>query len=229
VSEVTQTVPSVDSLNLYDASTALVKDTTSFGATSPIAGERLRLEFAPTFGDLRLNSVTLDARRYLMPVRPITFAGRVVHLGRYGSDSEDTRLQPLFLGYSTLVRGYDINSFTAAECHANATSSCPEFDRLVGSRMVIFNGEVRAPLVGLFRHRLDYGALPIEVFGFVDSGATWTKDISLGSNGHNFVTSVGAGTRVNVLGFLIAEFNLVKALDRPQKGLQFVFNLRPGF
>jgi hypothetical protein len=159
----------------------------------------------------------------------VTFAGRLVHFGRYGAGSEDSRLQPLYLGYSTLVRGYDINSFTADECHPNATSSCPEFDRLLGSRMMIFNGEVRAPLVGLFRHRLDYGALPVEVFGFFDSGATWTKDISLGSGGHNFVSSVGAGTRVNVLGFLIAEFNLVKALDRPQRGLQFVFNLRPGF
>src|SRR4029079_18387832 len=142
-----------------------------------------------------------------MPVGRPVLAALWVHLGRYGAGSEDPRMQPLFLGYSTLVRGYDINSFTADECHATATSSCPEFDRLVGSRMLIFNGEVRAPLLGLFRRRLDYGALPVEVLGFFDSGATWTKDISLGSGGHNFVSSAGAGARVNVLGFLIAEFN----------------------
>jgi hypothetical protein len=34
---------------------------------------------------------------------------------------------------------------------------------------------------------------------------------------------------VNVFGFLIAEFNMVKAIDRPQKGWQYVFNFRPSF
>ncbi len=34
-----------------------------------------------------------------------------MHYGRYGSDAEDPRLIPLFLGYPEFVRGYGIDSF----------------------------------------------------------------------------------------------------------------------
>ena len=33
-----------------------------------------------------------DYRRYVMPVRPLTFAFRGLHYGRYGSGGEDSRL-----------------------------------------------------------------------------------------------------------------------------------------
>jgi hypothetical protein len=32
-----------------------------------------------------------------------------------------------------------------------------------------------------------------------------------------------------MFGFAIGEFNAVRALDRPSKAWQFVFNFRPGF
>ena len=51
-----------------------------------------------------------------MPVRRFTFATRLVHYGRYASDGEDIRLQPLFLGQPGLVRGYSYGSFDASEC-----------------------------------------------------------------------------------------------------------------
>ena len=54
-----------ESLQLFDASVAFVRDTSVFGATSPIKGERLRVEYSPTYGDLKLNNVTLDYRQYL--------------------------------------------------------------------------------------------------------------------------------------------------------------------
>ena len=154
--------PMQDLLGL-DASTALVRDTAVYGATSPIKGSRTRLEFSPTFGDLRLNDVTLDYRHYVMPFRPITFAGRAIHDGRYGSSAEDERLAPLFLGYPGLVRGYDVNTFNASDCTFTATGACPEYDRLLGTRILVFNGEVRAPLAGLFNRNLDYGPIPVEV------------------------------------------------------------------
>jgi hypothetical protein len=111
-------------------------------------GERERIEVSPTFGTLNMTEITADVRRYIMPVRPITLAGRALHIGRYGGDSEDPRLPLMYLGYPSLVRGYDITNFTALDCTITATSSCPEFDHLVGSRMLVFNGEVRAPLMG---------------------------------------------------------------------------------
>ena len=227
----TEQLPAPASLHVAQVGAALVRDTSVFGGTSPILGERFRLAAEPNFGDLQMVNVTADFRRYAMPFRPVTFAGRLLHMGRYGGSAEDQRLVPLYLGYPTLVRGYDVNSFTPNDCTPNALSTCPQFDRLVGSRLLVLNGEVRAPLAGLFTGRLDYGPLPVEVFGFVDSGVAWTateKPVFTGG-GRPWLTSVGAGARVNAFGFLVAEFNLVRPLDRLQQGWTFVFNLQPGF
>jgi Tol biopolymer transport system component len=229
--DTTQQLPAPDSLRLAELGAAIVGDTSVFGGTSPILGHRFRVEASPTFGDLRMMNVTADLRKYVMPVRPITLAGRLLHFGRYGGSGEDQRLLPLFLGYSTLVRGYDVNSFSTGDCTPNATSSCPEFDRLVGSRILVANGEVRAPLAGLFTGRLDYGPLPVELFGFADAGMAWTQadKPSFAGGTRDWVTSVGGGARVNVLGYLVAEFSMARPLQRAQPGWVFVFNLQPGF
>jgi hypothetical protein len=227
----TQDLGAAAPLTLQQFSAALVRDTATAGPISPLMGQRLRLEVAPMFGDLRMTNMTADLRHYVMPLRPITFAGRAFHYGRYGSGSEDERLQPLYLGYPTLVRGYDVNSFEADDCVANATSSCPQFDRLVGSRVFVLNGEVRAPLASLWTGKLDYGPLPVELFGFVDSGVAWGRGerIPLSNAAHKWVSSGGAGARVNVFGYLIAEFAMAKPFNRPARGWMFVFNLLPGF
>lgn len=218
-------------LALADASAALVGDRTAFGAVGPVLGQRYRFEVAPTFGDLRMTAVTLDLRRYFMPWRPVTIAMRGLHAGRYGSGGEDERLFPLSIGYSTLVRGYDAYSFDASECTFASNSSCPEFDRLQGSRIAVFNGEVRIPVGGLFTGNLDYGPIPTEVFGFYDAGVAWTRDErpTLGNGTRSWVSSAGLGARVNVFGYMIAEFNLARPIDRPSQGWMFVFNMRPSF
>ena len=63
-----------DSRSLGTSSAAYVYDTTSFGATSPVQGQRYRFEVSPTFGSLRLPDVLADYRRYFMPVPFYTFA-----------------------------------------------------------------------------------------------------------------------------------------------------------
>ena len=210
---------------------AFVRDSTVFGATSPILGERFRFEVSPTFGDLNMTNLTADYRHYVMPVQPITLAARVMHFGRYGAGGEDSRLSPLYLGYPTLVRGYDANSFEPGDCSVTLDGSCPEFDRLIGSRILVINTEVRAPLVGLFTGKLTYGVVPVELFGFFDAGVAWTKDVDPSFSGGNrdWVSSTGAGVRINALGYLIAEFNAIHPLNREGKGWMFGFNLRPGF
>jgi Tol biopolymer transport system component len=220
-----------ESLRFGQFSAALVNDTSIFGATSPIRGTRGRLEVSPTVGDLTMTDVRADYRRYVMPVRPVTFAGRVLHIGRYGRDAGDGRLTPLFLGYSTLVRGYDVGTFRASECNPTPQSDCPEFDRLVGTRILVTNLEARIPAAGLFNGRIDYGPLPIELFGFFDGGVAWTAQDEPRFTGgtRDFVSSAGFGARVNLLGFLITEFNMARPLNRPGRGWIFVFNLRPGF
>lgn len=229
--EDTEHLDGFPSLYLANVGAALVRDRAAFGAVSPVLGQRFRFEVAPTFGDLSMTTTTLDFRQYAMPFRPVTFAGRAMHVGRYGSGSEDSRLYPLFLGYSTLVRGYDPNSFEPDECSVTGNGSCPEFDRLLGSRMFLFNGEIRVPAAGLFNGELDYGPIPTELFAFVDAGVAWTSTDKpkFAGGTRPWATSVGVGARVNAFGYLIAEFNLARALDRPRQGWAFVFNLRPGF
>ena len=228
--EVTK-LPSLDALNLADVGAALVRDTSLFGATSPIRGQRARLEVSPTFGDLRMTNVSIDFRQYAMPKQPVTFAMRFLHAGRYGESAEDERLTPLFLGYPTLVRGYDVNSFRASECSITPDGSCPEFDRLLGSRVAVFNGEIRIPAGGLFTGRLDYGPVPVELIAFFDAGVAWNRGQrpSFANGTRDWVTSAGFGARVNLLGFAIGEFNIARPLNRAGRGWMFVFNLRPGF
>jgi hypothetical protein len=227
-----QKLDAPSSINFADVSAALVYDSAVFGPTSPILGRRYRFEVSPSFGGLRYTGVLADVRQYVMPVRPITLAGRVLHYGRYGSGGEDNRITPLFIGYPNLVRGYDVNSFSASEC-GNDPNTCPVFDQLVGSRVGVANLELRIPLLGLFNRRNLYGPIPVELVGFSDWGVAWTAQDKAKFLGHGgtrkVVKSYGAGARVNVLGFAVVEFDMVKPVDRPAKGWTWVFNFSPGF
>lgn len=224
-------LPAPESLTLGEASAALVYDSSIFGATGPILGRRHRLQVAPTAGSLRYTGVLADIRQYVMPLRPYTFAFRLLHYGRYGGDGEDPRLVPLFLGYPTLVRGYDLDSFSAAECGPSAAGDCPVFDRLVGSRMAIANAELRFPPFSALGGRRLYGPVPIDLLAFFDAGVAWTSrdEASFLGGDREPVTSVGFGARVNVLGFLIGEVDYVKPLDRPGRGWHWQFNFTAGY
>jgi hypothetical protein len=94
-------------LTLFETAAALVYDSSLFGATGPVLGSRYRLEIAPTLGDLSMVTLSADYRRYFMPVRPVTIAVRVEHVGRYGDAAGDPRLLPLVWSIRDLVRGYD--------------------------------------------------------------------------------------------------------------------------
>src|SRR5262249_25583592 len=163
-------------LHLGEASAALVYDNSVFGATSPIYGQRYRLEATPTFGSLNFTGVLGDYRRHFLLARPYTLAFRALHYGRYGRDSEDSRLFPLFLGDPGLVRGYDYNSFDASECRGDLSRGCPTFDRLLGSRLLVGSVELRFPLFGAIAGgRRWYGPVPIELALFADGGVAWQK------------------------------------------------------
>jgi outer membrane protein assembly factor BamA len=219
-------------LTLGTSSAALVYDTSNYGATSPVAGQRYRLEASPTVGSINFTSLLADYRRYFMPVSFYTIAARVMHYGRYGSGGEDQRLFPLFIGYPNLVRGYDINSFGASECVPTAASQCPAFDRLLGSRMLVGNIEFRFPLLrpfGVSSHM--YSPVPVEVALFADGGVAWNRGESPsflgGSRGG--VGSAGVALRVNLFGFAVGQFDFAHPFQRPGQGWLFQFNLSPGF
>jgi outer membrane protein assembly factor BamA len=223
-----------DPLWLGFGSAALVFDNSFFGATGPILGQRYRLEVSPTFGSIDYVGGLVDFRRYFMPARPFTIATRVLHYGRYGSGGEDARLQPLFLGYPGLVRGYSYGSFDASECDppAGDPDACPVFDQLLGTRMLIGNVELRFPLFGVLGIGSGYyGALPLDFTVFGDGGLAWESDIdpSFAGGDRKPVFSAGAGFRFNLFGFAVAELNLVRPFDRPAKNWVWEFNLQPGF
>jgi Tol biopolymer transport system component len=225
-------VPLGDPLMLGEVTMALVQDTSVFGATGPILGHRSRLEVSPAWGDLTFTSVVADARHYVMPFRPLTIAGRLLHIGRYGGDAESFRLSPLYVGFPNLVRGYDIGSFDFDECEIRNGSGCAVVDQLIGSKLLVAGVELRAPLVGLFTGKLEYGPIPAELIGFFDAGVAWdnaSRPSGFGSGTRPWARSFGAGLRVNALGYLILELDAVRALDRPRDGWRFVFGIRPGF
>jgi Tol biopolymer transport system component len=229
--EEVEELPSPDALTLGQASAALVYDSSIFGATSPVLGQRYRVEYTQLSGTLLFGGMLADYRRYFMPVRPFTVAIRGLHYGRYGRDAEDPRLSPITLGYPGMVRGYELNSFDATECAVTDVASCPAFDQLIGSRMALASVELRFPLLGAFSRRSFYGAFPIEAAVFTDAGVAWTRDQSPSFSGgdRDVVRSVGAAIRVNAFGYAIAEIDYVRPLDRPGRGWLWQFNLIPGF
>lgn len=217
--------PAGAALYLADAHLAFVHDTAVFGATSPVAGQRYRFEIEPAVGSIGVVDVTADARRYFMPVRPVTFAARITHRGRYGSS--DPRLTPLVAGLQTFVRGYTLNEFAASACGTGATE-CSVVDLISGSRLALANVEVRAPFFGLFTGRFDYGAAPIEAIAFADAGLLWTRPNGSVPPGRAQFRSVGAGGRVNAGGFVM-EVTAARRLDGTRPGWTTSFLIRPGF
>ncbi len=231
-------------LSMATASAAYVYDTSNYGATSPVQGQRYRFEASPTFGSVRYTSLLADYRRYFMPASFYTFAVRGMHYGRFGSGSEDTRLFPLFIGYPNLVRGYDVGTFESRDCVQTANSECPAFDRLVGSRVLVGNVEFRFPLLRPFgASQRMYGPVPIEVALFADGGIAWNSlnarpaagtNVFTSATPHPFdfndaVASAGLALRVNLFGFAVGEFAFSHPFQRPGRGMVFQFNLAPGF
>ncbi len=165
--------PVPPALGLGSATLAFVRDNTFFGAVGPILGDRWRIEADPTYGTLNFVTGLVDYRKYVMPLRPFTLAGRILHIGRYGKDGDDFRIYPMFIGYPSLVRGYDIGSFNGIECGV-VTNACPVVDQLFGSRILVASAELRFPLFGLLHAGGGYyGILPIEAGVFYDAGLAW--------------------------------------------------------
>jgi Tol biopolymer transport system component len=220
-----------DPLTLGEVTAALVNDTSLFGATGPILGHRSRFEVSPAWGDLQFTNVVADARHYVMPFTPVTIAGRFLHIGRYGADAESLRLSPLFIGYPSLVRGYDVGSFGFDDCGAS-DGSCPAIDQLIGSKLMVAGVEFRAPLVGLFTGALEYGPVPAELVGFFDAGVAWDADTrpeGFGNGTRGWARSYGGGVRVNAFGFAIVELMAARPMDRGNNSWRFVFGIQPGF
>jgi hypothetical protein len=232
-------VDAPDPLYLATSSVALVYDNSIWGIASPILGQRYRIEASPMIGSLDMVNAIVDFRKYVMPARPFTLAARLMHMGRYGAGDADNRLQPMFLGYSSVVRGYDYSSFKSFECGAQADGTCPVFDQLFGSRLLVGNLELRFPPLGVLGLGDSYfGYLPLEMAIFADGGMAWSRDDTstlvnedaffLGGD-REPVFSAGVSFRFNLFGYLMLGMDVVKPFQRPDKGWLVQFNMYPGF
>ena len=225
-------LPGSFALNMLKASTAFVGDSSLFGFVSPVRGTRYRYEAGMLAGDLHFTTALADWRKYFYK-RPFTLAVRGFHYGRYGSGANDPRLYPLDLGSGDLVRGYYIYGINPAlEC---GTSSCPVYDRLIGTRIASTSVELRAPLFGTPEFGLiNANFLPTEIFAFGDAGAAWSQGQKVtwkwqtNTDARVPVASVGGGVRI-LLSYIPIEFYAAKAFQRPSQSIVYGFNIAPGW
>jgi len=240
IDQAREQIDSPDPLYLATSSAALVYDNSIWGIASPILGQRYRVEASPMIGSLNMVNALADFRKYVMVTRPFTLAGRLMHMGRYGQGENDDRLRPMFLGYSSVVRGYDYNSFRGSiECGGSTDGTCPAFDQLWGSRTLVGNIELRFPPLGVLGLGDNYfGYLPLEMAIFADGGMAWSPDdpetavdenaFFLGGD-REPVFSAGVTFRFNLFGYFMLGMDIVKPFQRPEKGWHVQFSMYPGF
>jgi hypothetical protein len=226
-----ENLPASRSLHFGFTSAALVYDSSIFGATSPLLGQSYRFEISPFIGSISFYNVLADYRKYIMPVKPFTLAFRFLHYGRYGTGAEDDRLYPLYLGYESLVRGYNYGSFDIEECEGSG-NDCFNLDRLFGSKLMVANVELRFPLfkvLGIGKGY--YGLFPLDFIAFYDVGLAYSSfDKAWFSGGvRKPLSSAGVGMRMNLFGYMVLGVSYVHPFERPLKGSYFQLTIMPGF
>jgi len=232
-----ESLPSPDALHLAEVSAAFVEDNSFFGFVSPVRGFRSRIEVSQTVGSLSFIRVTVDQRRYFAPHQNLTVAVRGLHIGRYGiEDTAGTPLQPMFLGWESLVRGYAPQSFRTDECTFTPEGLCAEYDRLQGQRIGVAGVEARIPLLGSDRFGLiNFPYLPTELVFFTDAGVAWNAGDDLDftfqrdSAERIPVFSSGVSARSNILGALTLEVYYAMPWQRPERGAHFGVQFVPGW
>lgn len=224
------------SLNMFQTSVAYVGDFSFFGFTGPVTGRRFRLEYQQTAGSLLFGTILADYRQYFL-FNPVTLAFRFLHYGRYLRDSQDERLSELFVGNETWIRGYSYYSYNLAECSEEGDEeNCPEFNRLLGSRIGVINIELRLPILGTHQFGIfNFPYLPTDLVAFLDGGVAWTKnshplpELNSKTKERVPVFSVGGATRFNLFGLLVLQIYAAYPFQRNDLGWSWGFYLAPAW
>lgn len=223
-------LPSPPGFNLWNVQAAIVGDNASFGLTSPLTGHRYRLGVDEYFGEYDFTAITADYRIYKF-FKPVGFAFRAMHYGRYGGNSED--LFPLYVGSPWYVRGFN-NLNNLEEAFLNNGRSIEE---LFGSKMLVSNFEIRLPFTGPKRLALIPSNFLFTDFNlFVDGGLAYFNYNQLNGNPEDNkgyltakpVFSAGASVRVNLFGALVLEPYYAVPLIKGARGT-FGLNFLPGW
>ena len=207
---------------IYQLNTAFVGDNSYMGITAPLAGFRYRFGAESYLGDYSFTAVTADFRKY-QRVNRVTLAVRAYSYSRLGKDQE--RLYPLFIGYPYFVRGYEANSFYKKGTAVNTPGQF-SLSQLTGSKIAVFNFEVRLPFTGPKRlSAIESKFLFSDLNAFFDVGLAYDQDskVTFRSQpqqyeGYDVQTgtqmlitervpamSAGLSLRVNVFGYFVIE------------------------
>ncbi len=221
-------------LNLAQGGLAFVGDYSNAGFTGPLKGTRFRAETDASLGSLTIVNSRLDFRQYAF-LRPFGFAFQAIHEGQYLQENTDGLIGPLNLGSSFHVRGYYPGSYTTDDCGEGA-DSCPEYDRIFGSRVLAVKAEVRLPVLGTEQlGLLPFRYLPTTLFAFADAGVAWYPVArpewrwARDTDARVPVASVGGGARFNILGAFVLQVYYAYPFQRPNRGGYVNIVLAPGF
>ncbi len=184
---------------------AFVGDDSNFGITGPLDGYRYRFQVEKMFAEYDLTATLFDYRKYFF-FKPLSFAFRGLHYARYGKDRE--RLYPLYAGDRYFVRGYSYNSLDNNDSEQDILT----ITNLLGSKMSVFNAEVRLPFSGprqltMIQSKYFFSTL----VGFFDAGFAlneWKQfEFSLNAteDTRTPVLSAGLALRINLFGYAILE------------------------
>jgi hypothetical protein len=236
VDEDREKLPAPDDFYFGQVNAAYVIDNSFFGIASPMRGQRARYQLEQYIDGINIFTALADHRVYRF-VKPVAFAWRGMHFARYGKDSQSNKLQPLFIGYPTLVRGYDAYSFYRNQ---DVDSAALAIDQLIGTRLLVSNFEVRLPFTGPKRLAVVRSKwIFTELAAFFDGGIAWDKNSQLAVSGEDGVSpevkripvfSSGLSVRINLFGALVLEPYYAFPFQR--KGLEsgiFGLNFAPGW
>ncbi len=204
-------LPAPKGSSYRQVSLAWVEDNSFSGVAAPLQGHRARFQIDKYFGATNIFTGLADYRKYFW-MKPVGLAVRAYSYGLYGAGSETDVLQPLYLGYPWLIRGYERAAYGRQD-----PNSAGSFDisRLSGTRMAVANAELRLPLSGPEQLSLISSRyLLTDLNLFVDAGLAWNRgdkvvswesEALTGTDERYPLVSTGISLRINLLGYLVLE------------------------
>ena len=211
----------INTLNYITPTAAFVSDNTLFGNTGPVMGRRMRFQVSENIGNVRFSDFLADYRRYDPIIfNTLTIATRFLSSVSVGRDES---FFPKYIGRPDFVRGYDRANFNFYDCTSiiGGQAQCNNA-QLAGSRVAVFNAEMRFPIIRRFDIGSSFGLPPVDGLFFYDAGLAWSSGQTphIGNapvgNDPNFdrypLTSFGAGLRVNLFNLAILRWDYAHPL-----------------
>jgi Tol biopolymer transport system component len=214
-------IESLPTINYVTPKTAFVSDNTLFGTTGPVMGRRMRFQVSQNLGQITFTDFLADYRRYDPIIfNTLTVATRFLTSIAIGKDEG---FFPKYIGRPDFVRGYDRANFNFYDCTSviGSTAECNNA-QLAGSRVAVFNAELRFPIIRRFDVGSSFGLPPVDGLIFYDAGLAWSKGQQphLGNapagndptRDRYPLTSWGGGLRVNLFNLAILRWDYARPM-----------------